>query len=159
MALICPTAQAKYFSRQDWTTQISLNRLMKFAFWRMRFCLLEGARAPRAGAIVDWNALQYLRPRPGDMILIHLRSKFVAAILRAGHCEHATSKASRTPADRRSTRPGVPRRPGLVTYPPPHGAGNGAKLVQPRVAVIIEFRPASYPYDYGAEAALAFGAD
>jgi hypothetical protein len=29
VAVICPTGQAEYFSAQDWTTQISLNRLTK----------------------------------------------------------------------------------------------------------------------------------
>ena len=35
--VICPTGQAKYFSKRDWTTQISLNRFSKFEFTRMRF--------------------------------------------------------------------------------------------------------------------------
>jgi len=29
--LICPTAQAQYFSHEDWTTQISLKSLSKIA--------------------------------------------------------------------------------------------------------------------------------
>jgi len=29
--------EAEYFSLPDWTTQISLNRLDKFDFWRTRF--------------------------------------------------------------------------------------------------------------------------
>jgi hypothetical protein len=32
--LICPTAKAKYFLKEDWTTQISLNLFMKFEFSR-----------------------------------------------------------------------------------------------------------------------------
>jgi hypothetical protein len=32
--MICPTGVAKYFSRDDWTGQIRLNRLAKFAFAR-----------------------------------------------------------------------------------------------------------------------------
>jgi len=35
--LICPTRQAKYFRKRDWTTQISLNRFSKLSFTRMRF--------------------------------------------------------------------------------------------------------------------------
>src|SRR5258706_8928286 len=30
LEVICPTAEAEYFSREDWTTQITLNRLGKF---------------------------------------------------------------------------------------------------------------------------------
>jgi hypothetical protein len=37
VALICPTAQAEYFSRWDWTTQITLNGLNKLRFARTRF--------------------------------------------------------------------------------------------------------------------------
>jgi hypothetical protein len=40
--LICPTAQAEYFSRGDWTTQITLNRLNKLRFARMRFPKPDG---------------------------------------------------------------------------------------------------------------------
>jgi len=29
--VICPTAQAQYFSQSDWTTQISLKRLVEIA--------------------------------------------------------------------------------------------------------------------------------
>ncbi|TMK38014.1 MAG: hypothetical protein E6G70_30425 [Alphaproteobacteria bacterium] len=42
--LICPTAQAKYFWPGDWTTQITLNRLSKFRFARMRFGKPKGVR-------------------------------------------------------------------------------------------------------------------
>jgi hypothetical protein len=35
--VICPTGQAKYFFEEDWTTQITLNRLTKIQFTRMRF--------------------------------------------------------------------------------------------------------------------------
>jgi hypothetical protein len=34
--LICPTEQAQYFLQEDWTTQISLKPLAKFAFTRRR---------------------------------------------------------------------------------------------------------------------------
>jgi hypothetical protein len=47
--LICPTAQAKYFSRGDWTTQITLNRLAKFDFARIRFC------KPKAGGAKGYS--------------------------------------------------------------------------------------------------------
>ena len=43
--MICPTAKAFYFCRQDWTGQITLEFLGKLAFWRRppapesrRFC-------------------------------------------------------------------------------------------------------------------------
>jgi len=32
--MICPTGKAEYFSREDWTTQITLIRFNKFAFTR-----------------------------------------------------------------------------------------------------------------------------
>jgi hypothetical protein len=35
--VICPTAQAEFFSEQDWTTQITLNRFSKLHFARIRF--------------------------------------------------------------------------------------------------------------------------
>jgi hypothetical protein len=31
---ICPTTKAEYFLWRDWTTQIRLNWLVKFDFWR-----------------------------------------------------------------------------------------------------------------------------
>jgi hypothetical protein len=34
LKMICPTGKAEYFFERDWTTQISLNRLAKFVFWR-----------------------------------------------------------------------------------------------------------------------------
>jgi hypothetical protein len=37
--LICPTRQAEYFLDQDWTTQISLKLLDKFAGRRTRYRL------------------------------------------------------------------------------------------------------------------------
>src|SRR5215471_2453651 len=37
MRLICPTRQAEYFSRDDWTSGITLNARTKFDFWRSRF--------------------------------------------------------------------------------------------------------------------------
>jgi hypothetical protein len=37
MWLICPTVEAVYFCRATWTTQITLNRLVKFAFTRSAF--------------------------------------------------------------------------------------------------------------------------
>jgi hypothetical protein len=37
MWLICPTVEAVYFFRATWTTQITLNRLVKFAFTRSAF--------------------------------------------------------------------------------------------------------------------------
>ena len=45
--MICPTAKAKYFLREDWTAQISLNCLTKIAFWRMGFRDLKSAPARR----------------------------------------------------------------------------------------------------------------
>jgi hypothetical protein len=42
--LICPTGQAKYFFAQDWTTQISLNRLKNLDFTRTRFLVLSTGR-------------------------------------------------------------------------------------------------------------------
>ncbi len=36
MPAIAEETEAKYFCRQDWTTQISLNRLAKLRFWRTR---------------------------------------------------------------------------------------------------------------------------
>jgi hypothetical protein len=36
--LICPTAQAEYFSRGDWTTQITLKSRAKLDFTRRGFC-------------------------------------------------------------------------------------------------------------------------
>ena len=42
VAVICPTGQAKFFCEgEDWTTQISLNRLTKSRFWRTRFARLK----------------------------------------------------------------------------------------------------------------------
>jgi len=48
MPLIWGQRKAKYFLRQDWTTQISLIRLAKFDFARTRFGLSfrDGASAP-----------------------------------------------------------------------------------------------------------------
>jgi hypothetical protein len=40
--VICPTAQAKYFCAADWTTQITLNRLTKIQFTRIRFREAKG---------------------------------------------------------------------------------------------------------------------
>jgi hypothetical protein len=40
--LICPTAQANFFTRGDWTTQITLYRLNKLRFARTRFPKPEG---------------------------------------------------------------------------------------------------------------------
>jgi hypothetical protein len=37
--MICPTGIAKYFLREDWTTQIRLNRLKKIVFPRTRLRL------------------------------------------------------------------------------------------------------------------------
>jgi hypothetical protein len=37
MRLICPTRQAEYFSRADWTGGIALKALVKFDFWRSGF--------------------------------------------------------------------------------------------------------------------------
>jgi len=41
--MICPTGQAEYFSAQDWTTQISLNRLTNSAHALLR-ALVSGKR-------------------------------------------------------------------------------------------------------------------
>jgi len=86
------------------------------------------ARWSNSGSECSPISARYLRPRTGDMIFNHVRSKLVVVVLRAGPFANTlpARQAGRL-ADRRSTRPGVPRRPGLVTYPPPHGAGNGAK--------------------------------
>jgi hypothetical protein len=35
--LICPTRPAEYFSREDWTTQITLNLFSKLHFWCTAF--------------------------------------------------------------------------------------------------------------------------
>jgi hypothetical protein len=46
MRVICPTVEAVYFCRAIWTTQITLNRLVKFVFTRSAFCgVLDARRA------------------------------------------------------------------------------------------------------------------
>src|SRR5438270_530570 len=47
--VICPTSQAKNICRWDWTTQISLKKLIKFVFMRTRFARLGRLRAARSG--------------------------------------------------------------------------------------------------------------
>jgi hypothetical protein len=59
--LICPTAQGKYFSLRDWTTQISLNRLTKIAFRRTRFWRLSKARSIRRWGNGPRSAVQASR--------------------------------------------------------------------------------------------------
>jgi hypothetical protein len=47
--LICPTQQADYFSREDWTGRIALKRRGKFAFWRKAISARDHAGpSPRA---------------------------------------------------------------------------------------------------------------
>jgi hypothetical protein len=46
MWLIWPAVEAVYFCRAIWTTQIALNRLVKFVFTRSAFCgVLDVCRA------------------------------------------------------------------------------------------------------------------
>jgi hypothetical protein len=47
MLLIWGNREAKYFSRKDWTTQITLKGLSKLKFRRTRFWKLKGRAAKR----------------------------------------------------------------------------------------------------------------
>jgi hypothetical protein len=56
------TLKAKCFSREDWTIQISLNRLAKSTFPRMSFLGLHGALASR-----DRSEIEVICP-PGTFV-------------------------------------------------------------------------------------------